>query len=313
MDGTRRAFLGGAAALLASPHVRAAAPEERELERARSAYNEVVITQAGSVRTMYFVQNGRWLIESRIDLDDPTALDLDVFRTMSAGLLVQPAPKRILMVGVGGGQLSNYLFARLPGVEIDAVDIDPEVVRLARAYFEIPDDPRYRTHVGDGRLFVEQSAAADVDMLILDAFRGTSVPFHLRTRSFYEACRRRLRPGGVVVANLHNRADRYADDRATFAAVFAHDYGFVSEREYETTLVCSADEAPVSVYAIRRNAASLRETFGPHLPRLAARLHLRPDVALGTVLEDDFAADDTSRADGVKRHNESCRPTCDRD
>ncbi|MEM6291703.1 MAG: fused MFS/spermidine synthase [Myxococcota bacterium] len=311
MSPSRRAFLGGAAALLATTRARAGAPQERELERATSAYNEVVITQAGSVRTMYFVQGGRWLIESRIDLDDPTALDLDVFRTMSAGLLVQPRPARILMVGVGGGQLSNYLFARLPGVEIDAVDIDPEVVRLARKYFEIPDDPRYRTHVGDGRLFVEQSSAADVDMLILDAFRGTSVPYHLRTRTFYEACRRRLRPGGVVVANLHNRAARYADDRTTFASVFAHDYGFVSEREYETTLVCTADAAPVSVYTMRRNAAALRDRFGAHLPRLASALHLRADVAPGTVLQDDFAAEDAAR--GVRRHNESCRPTCDGD
>ncbi len=308
----RRDLLRGGLAVSVAPPgwwVPGRDPAERELERARSAFNEVVITEAGSIRTMYFVQGDAWLVESRIDLDDPTSLSLDVFRTMTAGLLLQPRPRRICMVGVGGGQLSNYLFARLPGVEIDAVDIDPEVVRLARKYFEIPDDPRYRTHVGDGRLFVESSTTADVDMLILDAFRGTSVPYHLRTSQFYGACRQRLRPAGVVVANLHNRSPRYPHDRATFAAVFAHDYGFVSQREYETTLVCTADAAPVGVYAMRHNARALQADFDVDLLHLASRLHLRPPAALGRVLEDDFA----STADGVRRHNESCKPRCDRD
>lgn len=302
----RRSLLAGAAACLV-PTIGRAQSEEVVLERATSEFNEVVITQAGSVRTMYFVQGEQWLIESRLDLDAPTQLSLDVFRTMTAGLLVQPEPRRILMVGVGGGQLSNFLFARLPNVQIDAVDIDPQVVRLARKYFEIPTSPRYRTLVGDGRLFVERSSEPDVDMLILDAFRGTSVPFHLRTHEFYSSCRARLAPHGVVVANLHNNATRYANDRATFASVFEHDYGFVSDREYETTLVCG--QQAVSVYAMRKHAALLAPRFGDDLTHLASRLHLRPDASLGQVQHDDF----NSTEIGVRAHNDSCKPRCARD
>ena len=298
---SRRAVLGGAASLLVAGS--ASAADERVLERARSDYNDIVVTQAGSIRTMYFVQNERWLIESRIDLQAPTALSLSVFRSMRAALLLQPAPRRILMVGLGGGQLSNFLFARLPDVQIDAVDIDPEVVRLARAYFRVPDDPRYRTHVGDGRLFVEQRSTADTDLLILDAFRGTSVPLHLRTRQFYTACRTRLRPGGAVVANLHTHSARYLDDRATFAAAFEHDYAFVDGRDAETTLVCTRE--PVGSYALRRNGARLEATFGPGMERLAARVRLHPARG-GTVLEDDFS----DSAVGARRHNASCQPTC---
>lgn len=305
----RRAVLAGVASSLFACRTRAAqttVEEERVLERASSDYNDIVVTQAGSVRTMYFVQGERWLIESRLDLRDPDALSLSVFRSMRAALLLQPAPKRVLMVGVGGGQLSNFLFSRLPGVEIDAVDIDPEVVRLARAYFQIPDDARYRTHVSDGRLFVEQQRRADTDLLILDAFRGTSVPFHLRTRQFYGACRARLRPGGALVANLHTHTSRYADDRATFGAAFEHDYAFADERDAETTLVCTRD--PVGLYQLRRNAVLADRTFGPGMQRLGAGLQVHT-VQGGRVLEDDFA----STASGAKRHNESCRPRCQGD
>ena len=298
----RRAVLAGAAALLA-PRIGRGDDEEQVLERAVSDYNEVVVTQAGSVRTMYFVQGERWLIESRLDLQHPEALSLGVFRSMRAALLLQPAPTRILMVGLGGGQLSNYLFAHLPGVEIDAVDIDPEVVRLARTYFAIPQSPRYRTHVGDGRLFVEQRGDPDTDLLILDAFRGTSVPFHLRTRQFYAACRQRLGPSGALVANLHTHTSRYPDDRATFGAVFEHDYAFVDGREAETTLVCTRE--PVGTYAMRKNAALLAPTFGPGMQRLASRLRLHPPPG-GAVLEDDFS----DATVGARRHNDSCRPRC---
>lgn len=304
----RDLLVGVACGLVASRTraVKAAGEEERVLERASSDYNDIVVTQAGSVRTMYFVQGDRWLIESRLDLRDPDALSLSVFRSMRAALLLQPAPKRVLMVGVGGGQLSNFLFSRLPGVEIDAVDIDPEVVRLARAYFQIPDNARYRTHVGDGRLFVEQQRQADTDLLILDAFRGTSVPFHLRTRQFYGACRARLRPGGALVANLHTHTSRYADDRATFGAAFEHDYAFADERDAETTLVCTRD--PVGLYQLRRNAVLADRRFGPGMQRLGAGLQVH-SVRGGRVLEDDFA----STAAGAKRHNESCRPRCQGD
>jgi spermidine synthase len=297
----RRAVLAGAAAWAALPRLGRAAEDERVLERARSDYNEVVVTQAGSIRTMYFVQDEQWLIESRIDLRDPHALSLGVFRPMRAALLLQPAPRRVLMVGLGGGQLSSFLFARLPGVQIDAVDIDPEVVRLARTYFELPDDPRYRTHVGDGRLFVEQSGTTD--LLILDAFRGTSVPFHLRTREFYAACHDRLSRQGALVANLHTHSRRYLDDRATFADVFAHDYAFVDGREAETTLVCTREA--VGLYTMRRNADALEPVFGPGMRRLASRWRARPALG-GQVLRDDF----TDAAAGAKRHNDSCRPHC---
>lgn len=304
----RRALLAGASSFVIASAAQAAGlqPEERVLERASSDYNDIVVTQAGSVRTMYFVQGDRWLIESQLDLRDPDALSLSVFRSMRAALLLQPAPKRVLMVGVGGGQLSNFLFSRLPGVEIDAVDIDPEVIRLARAYFQIPNDPHYRTHVGDGRLFVEQRPEADTDLLILDAFRGTSVPFHLRTRQFYAACRAQLRTGGAAVANLHTHTSRYADDRATFGAAFEHEYAFVDERKAETTLVCTGD--PVGLYQVRRNGVAADRTFGPGMQRLAARLQVH-SVRGGHVLEDDFS----NSAAGAKRHNDSCSPRCQGD
>ncbi len=292
--------------------LRAAASDETILEEARSRFNNIRIGQRGSLRTMYFVSDeGVQYIESRVDISRPRSLDLDYSRTMMAGFLLQPAPKRVLMLGLGGGQISNYLRDRFPELEIDAIDIDPEVVRLAQRYFDVPrDDPRYRTHVADGRLFVEEAPAdARWDMIILDAFRGVFVPYHLKTAEFYRACLGRLSPQGVVVANLHNATKMYPHDRNTLAAVFPQRYSFVSESGNQTTFVASADRRRVGPYALRRNAVALRERFDFDLLGLAARYYMRTDWELGAeVLHDDFRPKELQEA--AKRHNKTCIRDC---
>ena len=248
------------------------AQEARLLAEARSPYNHIVVAEQGTVRTMYFVVEGTYYIESRFDRSHPRSLDLDYTRTMMAGFLVNPRIRSLLMIGFGGGQISNYLFERLPGLEVDGVDIDPEVIRLARAYFGVPEDDRYRTHAADGRTFVAQSARR-WDMIILDAFRGVVVPPHLKTRQFYQTCLEHLNDDGVLVANLHDNSGSYADDRATFAAVFPTRYAFESEGGGQTSLVASADDRWVGVYEMRGNVEGLRDVFDFDLLGLTARYH----------------------------------------
>ena len=303
-----RAGLGLACASVAGWPRKALAAEEKLLERATSDYNEIVVTERGSIRTMYFVVDGTRYIESRKDLDHPSSLDLDYSRTMMAGFLVNPAPKRFMMMGLGGGQISNYLFERFPEIEIDAVDIDPEVVRLARAYFGVPDHPRYRTHVGDGRLFIE-NATQPWDQIMLDAFRGVFVPYHLKTREAYSACLTKLTPGGVVVANLHNLTRMYPHDRQTLAAVFPHRYSFVSESGNQTTFVASASAERVSTYAIRQHARQVAPRFDFDVLGLAARYYMRTDWDTeASVLTDDFNPAELENA--AQRHNTTCIAGC---
>jgi len=287
---------------------RAEAAEEKLLEHATSDYNEIIVTERGSIRTMYFVVDGTRYIESRKDLDHPNSLDLDYSRTMMAGFLLNPEPKRFMMMGLGGGQISNYLFERFPELEIDAVDIDPEVVRLAHKYFGVPDHPRYRTHVGDGRLFIE-SAREPWDQIMLDAFRGVFVPFHLKTREAYQACLAKLTPGGVVVANLHNLTRMYPHDRETLAAVFPHRYSFVSESGNQTTFVASASSERVGTYEIRNHARKVASRFDFDTLGLAARYYMRTDWDTeASVLTDDFNPAELESA--AQRHNTTCISGC---
>ena len=72
---------------------------------------------------------------------------------------------------------------------------------------------------GDGRVFLNRSKET-YDLILLDAYRGGFVPFHLLTREFYELVKQRLSPGGSVASNVHDGTKLYHSTVKTFAAVF---------------------------------------------------------------------------------------------
>jgi len=81
------------------------------------------------------------------------------------------------------------------------VDIDPDVVYVAKEFFGFREDSRMKAHVDDGRQFIEK-ARQPYDLIFLDAFGIDSVPAHLATQEFLQAVRRAVKPGGGVAGNL---------------------------------------------------------------------------------------------------------------
>ncbi|TMQ69956.1 MAG: hypothetical protein E6K80_10040 [Candidatus Eisenbacteria bacterium] len=107
-------------------------------------------------------------------------------------------PGRMLLIGLGGGAVART-FTR-DGWQVDAVEIDPQVVRTARDWFELM--PTTATvHVEDGRRFLRR-AAERWDVIFLDAFGSSAIPFHLITREAFALARSRLARGGVLVVNV---------------------------------------------------------------------------------------------------------------
>lgn len=109
----------------------------------------------------------------------------------------RPDGRRALLVGLGGGVLPP-LFASF-GVHTQSVEIDPEIVAVARDFFAF-DPRRHPVAIEDGRHFL---AATDetYDYLLLDAFAGEVVPTHLVTAEMVALMDQRLAPRGIVVLN----------------------------------------------------------------------------------------------------------------
>jgi spermidine synthase len=166
-----------------------------------SPYNTIIVTEDHKgLRTLLFERGGGR--QSVVKPGDPDHLELPYARVALAGLALCEEPRRILVVGLGGGTLPMFLRTHYPAATIDVAEIDPDVVDVAKKFFGFIEDDRMRAHVGDGRQFIEKARQADYDIIFLDAFGARDVPKHLTTREFLQITRRALKSNGVAVSNV---------------------------------------------------------------------------------------------------------------
>jgi len=141
-------------------------------------------------------------IQSRMQLLQPDALVLEYTRTMMGFLLFNPAPAEVAMIGLGGGSIAKFCHRHLPRTRLTVVELNPAVIALRDRFQVPPDGPRFRVVQDDGARFVATTEQR-VDVLLVDAFDAEGMPETLGTRRFYDDAVDVLRPGGLLVANLH--------------------------------------------------------------------------------------------------------------
>lgn len=140
-------------------------------------------------------------IQSHMALDDPSALALDYTRSIMGFLLFYPAPRRVAIIGLGGGSLVKYCLSTLPDTVVIAVEINPEVIALRDAFGIPPDGPRLQVLCRDGADYVRDSGESP-DVLIVDGFDVAGLPRQLCSAGFYDHCYAMLAEGGMMVVNL---------------------------------------------------------------------------------------------------------------
>lgn len=193
---------------------------EKLLLEKKSPYQSVYVSEDDhGLRILRFEQYGAR--QTVVKLGDPDHLELLYARVIPIAFVFVEEPKSALVIGLGGGTIPSFLRKRFPSMRIDAVDIDPVVVEVAKSHFGFREDDLMRAHVEDGRRFVE-TAAQRYDLIFLDGFGTDTVPFHLTTREFLDGVRRILTPRGVVIGNVWGRdVNRSYDSMVkTYRSVF---------------------------------------------------------------------------------------------
>jgi predicted membrane-bound spermidine synthase len=145
-------------------------------------------------------------------------------------MLLHPAPREVLVVGLGSGVTCGAVLRHEQVRHLEAVEISPEVVAGARRWFARDNDralenPRLRLVVEDAKTYLQISAQT-YDVIISEPsnpwMAGVSGVF---TREFYRSCRSRLRPDGLMAqwVQSYETSDAAFDIMlATFGAVFPH-------------------------------------------------------------------------------------------
>ena len=102
-----------------------------------------------------------------------------------------------LVLGLGAGTMSEKLSSK--GFKIDAVDIDPITLDIAKNFFRYkPKNTSF--FFEDARTYVKK-CEKKYDLIILDLFFADGVPEHLTTNEFYKNLDNCLNENGVILSN----------------------------------------------------------------------------------------------------------------
>ena len=169
------------------------------------SYPKPFVIDDGKSRFLYF--NVR-LMQSEMSLKTPNDLMLRYTQKMMAFLLFHPRPKRIVLIGLGGGSLVKFCHHRLPGTQMTAVELNPEVISWRDTFLLPPDGPRLQILEADGADYLEKTEKG-IDALLVDAFDKTGFAPSLANRDFFENAYAKLAGNGVLVINLAGEKDSY--------------------------------------------------------------------------------------------------------
>lgn len=257
----------------------------------QSLYNQIIVERDGHLVDLRFQTGHRVPRQTAVDLSDPERLVIPYTRTMLAAALVQPDPRRILQIGLGGGALNRYLRLAWPEARLTTVELDPAVRDVAVEHMGFQPGDKDRVVIEDGRAFVRKNTET-WDWILVDAYREGTVPPHLKTREFYTLLKNRLAPGGVVALNLHRGNRLFASDQATLRAVFPEVHLFTVPGTGNAVALAFTGPAPDFATINPANPISQgshAKTLHDHLTQ-AAQNHAGAVTESGaSVLTDDYS------------------------
>lgn len=229
----------------------------------KSLYRDIVIYEEDGERCMSFTRRNETSRQTCQFLEHPDQFVFVYTKMMMGALYLNPDPRKILIIGLGGGVLPTALARMFPAARIDIVEIDPAVVKVARQFFGFDPGQRVQMFEEDGRVFVKRAGKSgrQYDLIMLDAFDHEYIPEHLLTQEFLFEVKALLTTDGVLAANTFSSSRLYHHESTTYQAVFGSFYNLRAKLKNRIILVKMDGLPPLD--AIRRNAGSVEEKLKP--------------------------------------------------
>lgn len=246
-------------------------PFRRRLRNAQDALPEVEISEVDGIRSLHL---GSETVQSSMDVEDPVRLVLSYSRVMMGWLLFNDAPKHIVQIGLGGGSFARFIDFYLREAKSVAVDIHPQVIAVARAFFELPEEgERFEIVEADGADYVK-ILRKSADVILVDGFDGLQIVDELTTEDFFENCHRALAPGGVFVTNWWSGDKRYFQFMERLLGAFEGRVLELPAPSHGNVAVLAFKDTPATLGfdALEKRAQQLHQRFGLEFDDFVKRL-----------------------------------------
>lgn len=230
------AALIGIAALFASH-----ASDAQTIYENYSAYHHILVRDEHEKRILYFDSSP----QSTMSKADAYAGGFEYTEFFYAPIVLDPTIKSVLFVGLGGGTGPKGFLKHYPEMKVEVSEIDPAVVKVAKTYFELPEEPRLRIVTIDGRTFIQRTQQK-YGAIVMDAYasgpNGAYLPYHLATQEFFRGAYERIENGGCLVYNVMGEYGGSNDNIVrgmlrTLESVFQKVYVFQAESSWNTVYV----------------------------------------------------------------------------
>jgi spermidine synthase len=234
----------------------------RRAARPAAALPPVTVSESDGVRYLHL---GSIWVQGAMRIRRPQHLELDYIQRMLAVLLWR-APEawgqgQAVQLGLGAGALTRFTAQQL-GMATTAVELNPGVIQACGSWFRLPQQAELVC--GDAADWLAQAEPASVALLFVDLYDHEAAAPVLDSADFYTACRRVLRPGGLMAVNLFGRASSFATSLSRIADAFGMEavWNLRPTREGNTVVIAGNGVAMPDRPTLLARAQALEERFG---------------------------------------------------
>lgn len=204
-----------------------------------SGYNILKVKKIKHSIYLVHRTKGRDALQSKLNLKDPdTSFGYqELLKTLYAYV---PNPKKILVLGSGGGDFTRFARRNFKKVETINVDIDPETIKIGQKYFGMENSEKHSLVSEDARIFLRRSNA-NFNIIVIDVFTSSTIPHHLVTKEFFELVHSKLSMNSCIAMNLHKKYKSYPSIIKTIGAVFKYIHIYsIDEKDKSTNAIAIA-------------------------------------------------------------------------
>ncbi|MCU7796313.1 MAG: fused MFS/spermidine synthase [Candidatus Thiodiazotropha sp. (ex Myrtea spinifera)] len=182
------------------------APPQIDIDLLQQTQGETLASLSSELQTISIIEqdNLRWMrfqdgsIQSVMLLQEPAYPVLDYTQALLSSLILIDNPGSLLNLGLGSGSIERFILSQLPEMKLCSVEIDSNIIELAREHFHLP-----ATHpviqASAEKYLAENNQKFDI--IVCDIYSKTVSDNPILNQGFIEDVARSLNSKGVLALN----------------------------------------------------------------------------------------------------------------
>jgi len=160
-------------------------------------HGNITVLDDGQFRILSFAKGDE---QSKQKLSTPFVLQHEYTQAMMLVLLFKQ-PKRVTILGLGGGCLLSTLHHHIAGINITAVELRPSVIDIAERFFRLPKGKKVTIIEQCANQYLDRNDQKKVDILFTDIYNTKGMDESVLQQRFIEQCNRNIKDDGWLVLN----------------------------------------------------------------------------------------------------------------